>query len=955
MDPPRRGWTAAGFGSTGTGNQRFSLARLSESAMSRRMNEEYGGHPEEGVLVPPPIQEQQGVAAPQQGATQPPPTGPPVTTPEQQQLMAAIQGQGDFATALAAYQRAHGDGGGAREAIPTITQPEEATADVPPPQQQQAQEAVTFAPDTRLLPPPAAQQVPPSDQQQQQPGLHQQPPGQPGQQQQPPPSAHRQGSLAAAALRFEPLASSVAYINDEIKLQQNAAGGARARDDYRDAVLTMPTLECSAFMFVASGGKTPRIDILHSPTKYWSLSVATHLNGAYIGFVGDRSSVMNPTPVKLQAKKAFDWATVRCTTDRADINVFYADAANASKFYTIPDGADTTTETYPNMCLIPMSLLPWLTEKSRTVNEVRVEVERRAADQPLPTPSAPAVDWDHIIRWLVAASHDDSTGNGRLTLNHEHLAGLDEGFFVWMNTRLQHRLGDVTTAAPPAAATGAPSQSIIDLQRQMLNTTTLALQAAQQSNAAAAQTAPTAARAKSSSGGHEYEDYELAALMAFSGIDDPKDIQPIWHEFQYTSNYQSHRDIFKFSIDKYAEAHGIIIDRNIDFSKQWIQKLVRMEFSSGATGASYRTLGKGLDMLAFLPYKKGEIAENREKEKRLDETKATRTYDEQERHDTKGPRKPADNFDKLKRNWATTFVALRVLLGPSSPLVMNFRDGLAILSSKKVLDDDENFSVRLCREITFHACDDMTYFFSQRVPVEFFDKGPPYVWPNSLLHQIFRALQFQEAINRSNFPREWETGDRYVSGLTEQSFQALITSVSSSVARDQTAELRRQVAALQRAAGAGQVAPPASRALPTTGSGESPSRTTRPREPFTLSEIHEGLHDLMSRYHGKFEGRILWKDICESGNFSRAQLPTLPQYMKDDKSTICWVDVLGRCSRPDCRFDHPKHHEMDTESFLEKTIALVKNGVDYVCDNRTPYTEEERKRLRPSGRGRGRR
>lgn len=156
-----------------------------------------------------------------------------------------------------------------------------------------------------------------------------------------------------------------------------------------------------------------------------------------------------------------------------------------------------------------------------------------------------------------------------------------------------------------------------------------------------------------------------------------------------------------------------------------MRKIVRLEFSTGATGASYRNLGKGLDMLAFLPYKKDEIAQNREKEKRLDATQATRTYDEQEKHDTKGPRLPADTFEKLKRNWATTFVGLRVLLGPYSPLVENFHDGLAILSSKKVMDNDENFTVRLCREITWHACDDMTYFFSQRAPVEFFDSGRP--------------------------------------------------------------------------------------------------------------------------------------------------------------------------------------------------------------------------------------
>ena len=923
--------------------------------MSRRMNEEYTGHPEENL--PDPQDTRQGTVQQSSPAGLAPARSRP-TTPAQlnatQQLMAALQGQGDVPAAMAAYQQALGEmGGDATPMVPMITQNEAPEVEAPPQQQQQPVPdgtAVTFA--------PVQQQQPPAVQQPQEPAQQQQAQGQQQQQgqQQPPPSVGRVGSLAAAAWRFEPIASSVAYINGELELQEAAAAGTRAREEFRDAVLTMPTLECSAFMFVASGGKTPRIEILHSPTKYWSLTVAKHLNGAYIGFVGDRSSLMNPTPVKLQAKKAFDWSNVRCTTDRAAVTAFYNSPENVNKFYTIPDDADTTTESYPNMCIIPMSLLPWLTERSRSIQEVRAEVERRAADQQQETAATPTVNWTHVIRWLVAASHDDSTGNGRLTLNHDHVTGLDEGFFRWMHTRLQHRMGDLATATAPAPApppTGPTDSASVDIQRQMLNATTLALHAMQQSTAVAAQSASSAARAKSSSGGHEYEDWELAALMAFSGIDDVQKIQPIWHEFQITSSYQTHRDIFKFSIDKYAKAHGIIIDRNIDFSKEWIRKIVKLEFSTGATGASYRNLGKGLDMLSFLPYKRDEIAQNRDKERRLDATKATRTYDEQEKHDTKGPRLPADTFERLKRNWATTFVGLRVLLGPSSPLVKNFRDGLTILSSNKVMDDVDNFTVRLCREITFHACDDMAYFFSQRVPVEFFDKGPPYAWPDSLLHQIFRALQFQESINRSNFPSEWDTKDRFLSGLTEQSLQAYVASMSSSAARDQTADLRRQLAALQRSAGAPS-APP-TRAPSASGTGDSPPRASRPREPFSLSEIHTGLHDLMSQYHSKFEGRVLWKDICESGNFSRAQLPTLPQYLKDDKSTICWVNVLGRCSRPDCRFDHPKHSEMDSEAFVEKTIALVKTGVDYVFENRVPYTEEERKRQRTSGRGRGRR
>ena len=135
------------FGSDGTGNRRFSLARLSDDAMSRRMNEEYAGHPEER-LPDPQDREQQaaGVQDPAQSSPADPAAAarPRTDTPTQQaarqQLMAALQGQGDVPTAIALYQQAFGEGGGSpRQRLPRSFNPPNSKSGLPPPGQQAGQ------------------------------------------------------------------------------------------------------------------------------------------------------------------------------------------------------------------------------------------------------------------------------------------------------------------------------------------------------------------------------------------------------------------------------------------------------------------------------------------------------------------------------------------------------------------------------------------------------------------------------------------------------------------------------------------------------------------------------------------------------------------------------------------------------------------------------------------------
>ena len=95
------------------------------------------------------------------------------------------------------------------------------------------------------------------------------------------------------------MASTAVYINGELDFQRAAAAGTRQQDEFRDTVLSLQSIEGAVFMYVASGGKSPRVAILHFPAKHYNHTVATHLNHSLLGFVGDRSTVMRPTLVKL--------------------------------------------------------------------------------------------------------------------------------------------------------------------------------------------------------------------------------------------------------------------------------------------------------------------------------------------------------------------------------------------------------------------------------------------------------------------------------------------------------------------------------------------------------------------------------------------------------------------------------------------------------------------------------
>jgi hypothetical protein len=104
----------------------------------------------------------------------------------------------------------------------------------------------------------------------------------------------------------------------KIKQFQEVVGGLQ---DFRTNLLIKPV---SAF-----------VTVLHSPMKFVVISEATqHLQGQYVGFVGDRTATKDPTPIVLLSQSTWKWETKTTSLDAAALEAHYtADPTRRGKLW----------------------------------------------------------------------------------------------------------------------------------------------------------------------------------------------------------------------------------------------------------------------------------------------------------------------------------------------------------------------------------------------------------------------------------------------------------------------------------------------------------------------------------------------------------------------------------------------------------------------------------------------
>ena len=86
----------------------------------------------------------------------------------------------------------------------------------------------------------------------------------------------------------------------------------------------------------------------------------------------------------------------------------------------------------------------------------------------------------------------------------------------------------------------------------------------------------------------------------------------------------------------------------------------------------------------------------------------------------------------------------------------------------------------------------------------------------------------------------------------------------------------------------------------------------------------------MQGYYAKFKGRASMKLILQAANMTVAHFPVLTRYMKGKRNTMCYLHLLGICSRGvHCnRYDRHTTKGKLPDGFATEVIQLITPRVE---------------------------
>jgi hypothetical protein len=160
--------------------------------------------------------------------------------------------------------------------------------------------------------------------------------------------------------------------------------------------------------------------VLHLPMKFVAISEATqHLQGRFVGFVGDRMATKDPPPIVLPQQKTWKWELKTKSSDGMALEAYYtADPTRQGRLW-VPDQAgahEWTPMKAPLLLAIPLVLFKaiWDERKPLMPHEIRGLVMGLIGEA---TDVAQAsATWDLILSWCILAAQQDTNGNSLLGL-----------------------------------------------------------------------------------------------------------------------------------------------------------------------------------------------------------------------------------------------------------------------------------------------------------------------------------------------------------------------------------------------------------------------------------------------------------------------------------------------------------------------------------------------------------
>ncbi len=123
--------------------------------------------------------------------------------------------------------------------------------------------------------------------------------------------------------------------------------------------------EFKTYLFMKKGSVF--CTVIHLPMKFMALNEATqHLQGCFIGFIGDRKLTRDPAPILLSTQKTWQWVKEMVATDGPAIIVFCEEGVSwQGAFWTPAANCKKAEGHVPQLLHIPLVLFMLIRKEAR--------------------------------------------------------------------------------------------------------------------------------------------------------------------------------------------------------------------------------------------------------------------------------------------------------------------------------------------------------------------------------------------------------------------------------------------------------------------------------------------------------------------------------------------------------------------------------------------------------------
>ena len=106
-----------------------------------------------------------------------------------------------------------------------------------------------------------------------------------------------------------------------------------------------------------------------------------------------------------------------------------------------------------------------------------------------------------------------------------------------------------------------------------------------------------------------------------------------------------------------------------------------------------------------------------------------------------------------------------------------------------------------------------------------------------------------------------------------------------------------------------------------------------------LSHVHHTIFKMMEPHYRKFRGTINVKNLMEAGRLSHINgtFPWIKHNWRNNKSIICWNNMLGWRNNPKCTYEHVPNQKNSDNEWINNVCDVFQEPFKWITNHNTPF------------------